>query len=373
MYNYIAYKLADDIMKINRLSLTAQTLYGELREMALAIGATEGLGDTPGSVVTKVNHGVQYLYFQYRDLGGVTRQSYLGRDTLEMREWVERFESRKADRQEDLQRLNELRGAFLAAGGQPMLHAPLRVLKGFSDAGILRPGIGYVLVGTHAFNALGNTLGVRWSSQMMTQDLDVAGESVLDIAITRPTQSAPDVLEHLGMGFIPVPTLNPRSPSTSFRVRGQDLRVDLLAPLIGQPRDYIFVPSLNAPTQPLRFLDYLITDPVPQIVLGKSVSILCNVPRPERFALHKLLVSESRDSSFSHKAEKDRHQAMQMLRILCEDSPDAVGEAYQDLQLRGNGWIDRVNKGLRKSESISGDTVELTLGIIKGVGKTPIQ
>ena len=31
------------------------------------------------------------------------------------------------------------------------------------------------------------------------------------------------------MGFLPVPGLDPKSPTTSFKVRGQSLRVDLLA------------------------------------------------------------------------------------------------------------------------------------------------
>src|SRR5690606_15180351 len=103
-------------------------------------------------------------------------------------------------------------------------HAPMRVLKAFADAGILQPGAGHaVLVGTHAFNALGNLLGVRWGSQVQTQDIDLAVDQDVDIAVPEPQTAVPDVLAQLEMGFIPVPSLDRHAPSTSFRVRGQEL------------------------------------------------------------------------------------------------------------------------------------------------------
>ena len=40
-------------MQSKPLSLTARTLYAELRELALAIGAMENVGQAPGSIVPK--------------------------------------------------------------------------------------------------------------------------------------------------------------------------------------------------------------------------------------------------------------------------------------------------------------------------------
>lgn len=335
------------------LSLTARTLHAELRELALAVGATEHIGDTPGSVVRKTLKGVDYLYYQYRDLDGCTRQAYLGPDNVATRSVLKRLAARAADRTEDLGRLDELRAAFIGAGGSVMEHAPLRVLLGFADAGVLRPGLGQaVLVGTHAFNVLGNLLGVRWASQMLTQDIDLAGETDLDLAVRSTAASAPEVLEQLGMGFLPVPTLDPRAPSTSFKVRGQQMRVDLLAPLVGKPgTGPVFVPALNALAQPLRFLDYLLQEPVPAVAVGRRALALVNVPAPERFALHKLLVSESREAVFATKAEKDRLQAMQLLEVLIEEAPDGLEVALADLRQRGKGWSDKLGRALRKCET----------------------
>lgn len=344
-------------MHATPLSLTARTLYAELRELALAIGATEHMGETPGSVVSKTIKGADYLYYQYRDIDGKTRQAYLGPNDDKTQNLLSTLEERVTAQEADLERLNELRAAFVGAGGSVMEHAPLRILQAFADAGALSPGHGFaMLVGTYAFNALGNMLGVRWASQMQTQDIDLAGD--IDLAIHRPATPAPDVLAQLGMGFIPVPTLDPRSPSTSFRVRGQELRVDLLAPLHGKRKDSgIFVPALNAMATPLRYLDYLLEAPVPAIIVGRRSQVLVNLPRPENFALHKLLVSESRPSVFATKAEKDRIQAMQMLEVLMQEAPDGLAQAKQNLLERGRSWSGKLYSALQKKAKDYPDVV----------------
>lgn len=343
-------------MRPQALSLVARTLYAELRELALALGAGEHVAAAPGSVVRKTVRHQDYLYYQYRDLAGVARQAYLGPDDAVTGGVVERIKARAASREADLARLDELRATFLAAGGLAMAQAPFRVLRAFADAGLMRPGPdGAVLVGTHAFHALGNLLGVRWASGLLTQDIDVAAGRDVDIAVARPDAAPLPVLEALGMGFIPVPALDARAPSTSFRVRGQELRVDLLAPLVGRDTGgTVFVPAFNAPAQPLRFLDYLLQDAVPVPVFSATGMVLVNVPRPARFALHKLLVAESRGEVFATKSQKDREQAAQLIDVLLEEAPDALMSARADLLARGTGWVDRYRRGMRKL--VAGDS-----------------
>lgn len=344
-------------MRSKPLSLTARTLYAELRELSLAVGAVTASGGLPGAVVRKTVKGSRYLYYQYRDLDGRTKQAYLGVDNPASQALVERIAAHAAGRSEDLSRIDELRAAFISAGGFATEHAPMRVLKAFADAGILQPGAGHaVLVGTHAFNALGNLLGVRWGSQVQTQDLDLAVDQDVDIAVPEPQTAVPDVLAQLEMGFIPVPSLDRHAPSTSFRVRGQELRVDLLTPQIGKPsRRRPIVAALNAPAEPVRFLDYLLVDPVPALVVGRRHVLLANVPSPERFALHKLLVSESRAAAFASKAEKDRIQSTQLLRVLFDEAPDGLKPAQRDLLRRGPGWRAKWERALRKIERLDAE------------------
>lgn len=339
-------------MHATALSLMARTLYAELREQALAMGTGANPGELPGSLVRKSLRGADYLYYQYRDLSGCTRQAYLGPDDATTQALAVRLAARMSDQDTDRKHLNELRAAFVGAGGAVMEHAPLRVLQGFADAGILQPGPGHaVLVGTHAFYVLGNQLGVRWASHMQTHDIDLAGERDINFAIPHPVMPMTDVLTRLEMGFIPVPALDSRQPSTSFRVRGQSLRVDFLVPQKGKPvNEPVFVSALNAMAQPLRFLDYVLVSPIPVVVVGRKYLCLLNVPSPERFALHKLLVSESRVAAFASKAEKDRLQAMQMLEVLIEQAPDGLPEALADLLIRGKGWSEKYRRALQKGK-----------------------
>lgn len=68
-------------------------------------------------------------------------------------------------------------------------------------------------VGTHAFIVLGSLLGVRWATSLRTQDVDIAVPGI--------NADLPSALDSLEMGFLPVSGLDPKSPTTSFKVRGQ--------------------------------------------------------------------------------------------------------------------------------------------------------
>lgn len=114
------------------------------------------------------------------------------------------------------------------------------------------------------------------------------------------------------------------------------------------------------------FLDYLLTDPVPVVATGRRAQLLLNVPAPERFALHKLLVSESRAAAFANKARKDRLQAMQMLEVLVEESPDGLAPAKADLVSRGKGWGDRLARALGKMRREYAEVVELVEAMMDG-------
>jgi hypothetical protein len=132
-------------------------------------------------------------------------------------------------------------------------------------------------------------------------------------------------------------------------VRGTNIEVELLTPMIGRERRRpIEIPTLGVAATPLRFLDYLIEDTQPGVVLG-GAGVLVNVPRPGRFALHKLVVASRRgDRSSAHgKAPKDRAQASALLRLLIEDLPGEVTLAWKALGRRGKAWTSAANSSLR--------------------------
>jgi hypothetical protein len=156
---------------------------------------------------------------------------------------------------------------------------------------------------------------------LRTQDVDIAQDRAIGIALSREAGSVnvERSLVDSGLGFFPVPAFDPKQPSTSFKIRGRELRVDFLTPLVGrESEEPVFLPALGVAAHPLRFLDYLIENPAQAVVIG-GAGILVNVPDPARFAFHKLWISERRPVSEQTKAAKDRRQAGDLLEILLED------------------------------------------------------
>lgn len=311
---------------------TTQTLYAELLERLTAEAANRSIGRAPGAFTTKTVAGETYVYFQYSEPGGRTRQLYLGKKGPALERLAERFRRERADAALERADLERLSAQVLAGGAWAMGAGPARVLKAFADAGVFDAGA--VLVGTHAFGALGNMLGVRWTgAHLRTADVDLAAVS-LAAAPESLRVDAEKALERLEMGFLPVPGLDPRHPSTSFKVRGAPLRVDFLAP--GRPGRPVALRALSTHAQPLPFLDYLIENPERAAVLdGGGFPVL--VPAPARFALHKLLVAAARPASHHSKAAKDLAQSAQLLELLAPSRPGDLRLAADALRARGWG------------------------------------
>ncbi len=160
-------------------------------------------------------------------------------------------------------------------------------------------------MGTHALRTYGNMLGVRLRRQALrTQDVDIAQEPAIGVALAAG-EGIVDVGQKLiesDLGFLRVPTLDPRRPSTSFSVRGRELRVDFLTPLRGpETSKPLYLPVFRVAATPLRFLDYLIAETHQAVVVGGH-GILVNVPDPARFGFHKLWTSQKRPAAEQAKA-----------------------------------------------------------------------
>jgi hypothetical protein len=222
-----------------------------------------------------------------------------------------------------------------------------RVLKALADSGVFH--LDGVLLDTHAFLVLGNLLGVHWDhAAMRTQDIDIGGTETMSVGLPDLKADVPQALEGLEMGFVPVPPFNPRDPSTSFRVRGNPVRVDALTPerRPGKERRTVFIPRFNVSAQPLRFLDFLISEPVRGAVVDGG-GVLVNVPQPARFALHKLMVARERELTAQTKVANDLAQAAQLLEVLMDERPGDLSLAWEALERRGTGWVKRVRRALK--------------------------
>jgi hypothetical protein len=318
-------------MRFDRLPETVQTLYVELFDQVVQAEAEAVARELPpmGSFVSKEVKGRTYWYLQ-QSVAGRREQRYLGPDSESLRSWMGSVHEAREQRKPDEQRRAELVDMLTAGGAAPPGRAAGRVLEALAGAGVFR--LGAVLVGTHAFSVLGNLLGVRPSPRhSRTEDIDIAQDPRLAIALSRSASAAdvPATLAAAEPTFFAVPGLDPRRASTSFKVRGRDLRVDFLTPSRGRrSEEPIPLPHLGVSAQPLPFLAYLLEDTVQAVVLhGAGVRV--EVPAAARLAFHKLWVASQRPAAMQARAAKDRLQAEMLLAVLVEDRPHDLAAAWQ--------------------------------------------
>jgi len=327
-----------DLM-FQRLPLLAQTAYARLLDVLLAAEAG-GASAGGGSLVSKNIHGRRYWYFQ-RQEDGRKVQSYIGPEVPEVLALIEQWQRRRGEAAS----CAELVAMARAGGAQVLGGAESQVLARLAP--VFR--VGAVLVGSHAFAVIGNSLGVRWKDAIArTQDVDIAHDYRIAVALAHDGPPA-NVKQALGDPLPRFSVLDPTHPATAFRARGTDVEVELLTPMIGKERGRpIEIPVLGAAATPLRFLDYLIEETQPGAVLGGS-GVLVNVPRPGRFAFHKLVVASRRGarSSAHAKAPKDRAQAAALLRLLLLDLPGEVTLAWKALSKRGSAWTAAASASLK--------------------------
>src|SRR5438552_1531149 len=152
------------------LPVETQTIYAELLEHLLALHAQRSLGRLSGSFAEKPIKSETYLYFQASFPGGATKQFYLGRKTPALARFVRRFAREHAALAPDVERVRRLASLLRAGGANVADPASARIIRALSEAGLFDAGA--VLVGTHAFGALGNVLGRRWTEAgaLRTQD-----------------------------------------------------------------------------------------------------------------------------------------------------------------------------------------------------------
>lgn len=109
--------------------------------------------------------------------------------------------------------------------------------------------------------------------------------------------------------------------------------------------------ALGVSAQSLHHLNYLIAEPIQAAAVYRD-GILIRVPRPERFAIHKLIVADRRrDGPDSLKARKDLLQAEILAAMLAEDRPSDLAEAYQDAMGWGARWRQRIEASLGRSSA----------------------
>ena len=327
--------------RFTELSLSAQTAYAQLFDAASAAELSRSVANLAGSFAQKTVKGRVYWYFQHADLAGISRQIYVGPDTPEVRRLVVRANAPGADA------LRALARSAIALGCQPLMARHFRVIRRLLDHGFFKAG--GVLVGTHAFLAYGNLLGVSWGEASRTQDVDFAhaGKSV---SIALPSNIEVDVhraIESLEMGLLPISSVAGKTGATNLNPKEPAIRLDFLTPRHRWGDAPIEHPRLHVTMQPLRFIEYSLENIIQVALFSAEGTGVVNVSHPARYALHKLLIYGERSGSFTQKANKDLAQAAALLDWFKIYRPWEVEEAWQDMVNRGKGWVSRVERGIK--------------------------
>jgi len=325
----------------DELSLSAQTAYAQLLDSALSADHLRSIADLPGSFAKKTVKGSTYWYYQYYEPSGKRTQVFVGPDN----EAVHRLMARRVESAAKASLVPLARSA-LALGCAPVISRQLKVIGRLADYGFFRAG--GVLVGTHAFLAYGNMLGLRWGDSSRTQDIDFAhaGKSVslaLPATVEVKTHSA---IESLNMGFLPVAGLSGKSGATYLNPKEPGFRLDFLTVPHRKGETVYDHPQLNVPLQPLKFMAFSLENIQQAVLFDSENAVLVSVPHPARYALHKLIVYAEREGAFAAKSTKDLRQAASLLAYYREHRPWEIDEAWADLLSRGKGWSRRARQGI---------------------------
>jgi len=307
-----------------RHSLGLAAIHADLENHAAA--QEEVLTGTPGSVIVRQNaSGSTFYVRQHYDALRAKRDRYIAGPvgSAEADALAARWRERIADANDVIRSAKML----LREGYLGLEPKPFAAIAPLVDHGLFRAGA--VLVGSHAFASIANKLGIRVSA-FPTEDIDIARPQPLKLAASAPGGFL-GLLKASGIAFVAVPDFDPRTPSTKFKEAGRSrFSVDLLAPAGGREVSIREVPELDAHATALPHLGYLTAVTQPGIVLSHHGVAAVRIPVPERYAIHKLVVSELRVGR-SAKSAKDLRQAAILLAASAELFPGSVSEAWEAL------------------------------------------
>lgn len=324
------------------LSMAAQTAYAELQDQ-LRILNIDRLRALPGSFHKQMQKGKSYIYYGYRDLDGVGRMAYVGPEDERVLELIKKHQQLKlSDLPEKIKR--QARSAeVLGCVGTLTKH--FRVVNRLEQYGFFRAG--GILIGTHAFLAMGNMLGVKWHSSSLTMDVDFAhaGRNVSIALGANVKISVHDALNSLEMGLLPITEFSGKTGAQYRNPKDPELRLDFVTPQTrnGGP---VVLPDLGLALECLKFMEFSLVDTTQSLLLSKEGACIVNIPAPERYAVHKLIVYGERPVNERVKASKDLGQAAAIFKVLFDSgNVDLIRKAWADAASRGPGWVKRLNQG----------------------------
>nr|WP_316655527.1 GSU2403 family nucleotidyltransferase fold protein [uncultured Gellertiella sp.] len=328
------------------IDLMYQTMLAELGQRSLDAAWTADFPPegrfTPASI-----KGRRYWYFDVPDGHGGTKRRYVG--PADDPDIAQRVAHHQRDK-DDLRARRRLVNTLTREGGMVAPDALQGdIVEALADGGLFR--LRGVLIGTVAFQCYSGLLGIRLPmAAILTGDADIAQDFAISREVEDSLPPIVELLQNVDPSFRPVPHRSGSAASSAFQ-NADGYRVEFLTSNRGSD-DYVdqpaHMPALGgASADPMRFLDFLIKEPVRTMLLHRS-GVPVVVPDPPRYAVHKLIVASRRhtDGQGAVKREKDVRQAALLFEALEQTRRSAdLALVYNEAWERGRAWQEGIRAG----------------------------
>lgn len=148
------------------------------------------------------------------------------------------------------------------------------------------------------------------------------------------------------MGLLPITQFNGKTSAQYRNPQDAELRIDFVTSMNRSDKPVI-IPNLNIALEPLKFMEFSLQDTTQACVISRTGACTANIPAPQRYAVHKLIVYGERPISERAKSTKDILQAASLASyFLVTGHAQVLNNAWQDAMSRGKGWQSRAKQGL---------------------------
>lgn len=325
---------------MKRLDQATQTVFADLNQRSLD-AAFDADFPANGNFHLSTIKGKKYWYYNgYDPITGSKSKKYVGpHSDSNIAERVNRFQEIKQDHQSRSEAVRLLKAAGLPTP-DPLSGALLQAL---SKAGYFR--LRGVLVGTIAFQTYPGIVGARPDRHLNTGDIDLAMDHGIAVAIDDAADGLLEAIRAVDPTFKPRAALHPTD--TTALINSTGYQIDFLVTNRGADDNSgqaTRLPNLgNIGAMPLRYLDFLIRNPVRSTALYEA-GVAVTVPAPERYAIHKIIVATQRQNR--EKIPKDLGQAEFLIEVMAPYQSAQLAEAWMDAWERGSRWRDALSAGL---------------------------
>jgi hypothetical protein len=147
------------------------------------------------------------------------------------------------------------------------------------------------------------------------------------------------------MGLLPLAQFDGTAGAQYRNPDDRELRLDFVTSATRR-RKPVVMRELNLALEPLKFMEFSLEGTTQGCLISRVGACTVNLPAPERYAVHKLIVYGERPVAERAKARKDLLQSAALASYFARSGQAAsFNAAWRDALRRGKGWRTRAAQG----------------------------